>query len=430
MPEYYLKQMDFLKDMGKLSGEINFYSKKNKQILLDWLESVAIDWPISRRRYYATEIPLWYCKKCQHIIVPLKGKYYKPWMEGPPVKNCPKCGGAEFDGESRVLDTWFDSSISPLYILKYLDNVNFFKKAFPASLRPQGKEIVRTWLYYTLLRCYQLTKKPVFKDVWIHYHILDGKGRKMSKSLGNTIDPAQLLDKFGAEPIRLWAALEGNLTDTDFRCSENRIEGSGKFLTKLWNVAKFISLFPEPKSQGSLQPLDNWILFELDKLVREADDGYSKYDFHNSASKIRYFVWETFASHYMEIVKSRAYNQDRKFSEEEQEAALWTLNYVLDTVLKLLAPVAPFITYRLYMDLREKDVHVEEFPKAGETAMLSRTAGYEFKEFTTGELVEFNSNVWKAKREKNISLKDPIDGIEIPEKLKCIEKELRETHKI
>ena len=398
MPEYYLKQLDFLDDIKKVSDKINFYSEKNKQILLDWIRSVSIDWPISRRRYYATEIPLWYCK-CGETIVPEKGKYYKPWMEGPNVK-CPKCGGKDFEGETRVFDAWFDSSISPLYILKYLERPEFFKKAFPAGLRPQGKEIVRTWLYYTLLRCYQLTKKPIFKDVWIHYHILDGKGRKMSKSLGNTVDPAQLLDKFGAEPIRLWAVLEGNLTDTDFRCSEDRIQGTGKFLTKLWNVAKFISMFKEPKNQGKLQPLDNWILSESDKIVKEANEKYEKYDFHNPVSKTRFFIWEILASHYLELVKARAYNEEGKFSEEEQEAAVWTLNKVLDTVLRLLAPVAPFITYRLYMDLRGRDIHLEEFPKS---------EGLQFSEFETKELVEFNSNVWKTKKERGLSRLKPLE---------------------
>ncbi len=434
MPEYYLKQMDFLGDVKKVSDKIKFYSEKNKQLLLDWIKTVSIDWPISRRRVYATEIPLWYCKKCKDVIAPPKGKYYKPWKDQCPVKECAKCKGKEFEGETRVFDTWFDSSISPLYILKYGDDKKFFEKAFPATLRPQGKEIVRTWLFYTLLRCYQLTDKPIFQDVWIHYHILDGQGRKMSKSLGNVVDPAVLIDKFGAEPIRIWAALEGNLTDTDFMCSEEKIQGNGKFLTKLWNVARFISGLGEVKRddtdlQNSVQQgrkpklsvLDDWIVSEIDGLVEFSGKQFELYDFHNPGTKLRHFIWEIFASHYLEMVKSRAYNKEDKFSKEEQEAAVWTLNHVLDTTLKLLAPIVPFITYRIFKDMRGKDIHAERFPVP---------QGLKFEEFTTEELVGLNSTVWKAKKDKNLALKDGLDNFEVNKKFKSIGKELAEMHRI
>ncbi len=422
MPEYYVKQLDFLEDIRKLSDKINFYSKKNKQLLLDWISSVSIDWPVSRRRVYATEIPLWYCIKCGEAVVPPKGKYYQPWKDPPPINACAKCGGKEFRGEDRVFDTWFDSSISPLYILQFVENPEFFKRAFPATLRPQGKEIVRTWLYYTLLRCYQLTGKPVFDDVWIHYHILDGQGRKMSKSLGNVVDPAMLIDKFGAESVRLWAALEGNLVDTDFMCSEDKIQGNGKFLTKLWNVARFISGFGDvPKEQPKLAVLDQWILSELNQLTEFSKEHFEEYDFHNSAVRLRHFVWEIFASHYLELVKARVYNTDSKFTKEEQESAIWTLNQVLDILLKLLSPIVPFITYKIYKDLRGKDVHMEKFPVAEKI---------EFKEFTVEELVEINAAIWKEKRDKNLSLKDGLDSFDIPKKFKDVERELVGMHGI
>ncbi len=421
MSEYYVKQLDFLEDLRKLSDKINFYSKKNKQLLLDWINSVAIGWPVSRRRVYATEIPLWYCKKCKEVVVPEKGKYYKPWKDPSPVKSCKKCGSVEFDGETRVFDTWFDSSISPLYILKMVEDPEFFKKAFPATVRPQGKEIVRTWLYYTLLRVYQLTEKPAFRDVWIHYHILDGQGKKMAKSLGNVIDPSALIDNNGAEPIRLWAALEGNLTDTDFMCSEEKIKGNGKFLTKLWNVARFISGFEEVKTKPKkLSVLDEWILAEIDNLVKTTGKGFEEYDFHNPTVKVRHFIWEIFASHYLELVKSRVYNKENKFSKEEQNSAIWTLNRSLDLLLKLLAPVTPFITYRIYKDLREKDIHAEKFPEPEKI---------EFKGFATDELVELNSSIWKAKKEKGLAMKDPIE-FKVPEKFKIIELELKEMHNL
>jgi len=185
LSEYYLDQLDWRTDLKKeVANKTKFYAPKSKQILLDWINGLTMDWAVSRRRYYATEIPLWYCK-CGETIIPPKGEYYRPWLNKPPIKECPKCGGNEFKGEDRVFDTWFDSSISPFYVLHYEYNKSFFKRSHPCSLRPQGKEIVRTWLYYTLLRTYQLTKKPIFENAWIHNHILDEKGIKMSKSLGN-----------------------------------------------------------------------------------------------------------------------------------------------------------------------------------------------------------------------------------------------------
>ena len=417
MKEFYLKQIEFKEDMKKLSNKINFYSPKSKQILLDWIDSVSIDWPISRRRYYATEVPLWYCKKCNETFVPEKGKYYKPWKENPSVKKC-KCGSTEFQGDERVFDTWFDSSISPLYILKYSRNEEFFKNNSPCSLRPQGKEIVRTWLYYTLLKDYLLTNKPIFKDVWIHYHIVDENGKKMSKSIGNIIDPQKILQRYGAEAFRLWCVLEGNIDSTDLRCSYERIEGAGKTLTKLWNVARFISMFDNPENTDFTET-DKWIIGEINNLIEECDNSFKEYDFHNPLIKLKNFLWEIFASHYIEMVKVRAYNEENKFTDKEQESALWTLHYCLDILLRLFSPAIPIITYKLYSYLNNKDIHNLEYPKIN----------YKVKSaFETKDIVELNSFVWKAKRDNNKSLKDGLTSLTIPHYFEKISKEFQFMH--
>jgi len=423
MPEFYLKQLDSRKDMKKMAQDLNFFAPRSKQILLDWIESLTIDWPISRRRYYATEIPLWYCIKCNEVIVPEKGKYYQPWKEKPPQDKC-KCGNTEFKGEERVLDTWFDSSNSPLFILGYLRHPEFFDQHKPCSVRPQGKEIVRTWLYYTLLKGHLLTGERIFSDAWINYHIVDEKGEKMSKSKGNVIDPQDVLEKFGAEPFRLWAATEGNLEKTDFRCSFERIEGNSKTLTKLWNLARFISNFPltEPKN---FKPMlaDQWILNELNELMKFSREGFEKYDFHNPAIRIKSFLWNEFASHYLELVKGRAYNNDNDFSKEEQEAAIYTLHYCMDTLLKLLAPITPFITSFLYEKIHGKNIHNEEFPQ------LNVQKSFELP-FKGEELMQLNSDIWSEKKEKGISLNKEIPEFKIPEKFKELEKTLKNAHRI
>lgn len=418
MKEFYLKQLNVKKKLKEIAQKPHFYEESSRRILLDWIDSLATDWPISRRRYYATEIPLWYCKDCEYIIVPKKGKYYQPWKQKPPQKNCSKCKSKEFIGETRVFDTWFDSSISPLYILMYERDKAFFKKSSPCSLRPQGKEISRTWLYYTLLKCYLLTGKPIFKDVWINYHIVDERGYKMSKSKGNVIDPREVLDKFGAEPFRLWAAVEGNLTKTDFRCSFDRIEGAGKTLTKLWNIARFISMFPEKKST-KLTDLDKWIINEMNELIIFSKNQYEQYNFHDPAINIKHFIWETFASHYMELVKNRAYNSTKEFTKQEQDSACYTLHYCLDNILKLLAPITPIITYKIYKNLRKKDIHFERFPAESKKYKTL---------FSTKDIELLNSEIWKAKKDKGISLKEEIKSLTIPNKLKSIKKDLVMTH--
>lgn len=419
MTEFYVKQVDYKDKMQELAHKLNIFAPKSRQILLDWIDSVSIDWPITRRRFYATEVPLWYCKDCREPILPPKGKYYQPWKEDPPVDACPSCGKNEFEGETRVFDTWFDSSISPLYILKWSRNNLFFEKASPCTVRPQGKEIVRTWLYYTMLKCYLLTGKLIFKDAWINYHIVDDKGYKMSKSKGNVIDPREALDKYGAEPFRLWAAIEGNLHSTDFRCSFERIEGAGKTIMKLWNVARFISMFDSPEKPNNLKPIDEWMLAETNKLINLAKEKYERYDFHNPMVEIKHTLWETFASHYLELVKNRAYNSDNQFTGEEQQSALWTLNHVLDNLLKLMAPVLPMITYKIYQDLRGKDIHFEEFP----------SVEHEYTQlFTKDELIELNSTIWKTKKDAGLSLKNPLKALQIPEKFKQIEADLKSAH--
>jgi len=417
MEELYLKQLDFRDEMRRIAKEMRFYDDASRRILLDWIDSLAMDWPISRRRYYGTEIPLWYCKECKRPIVPPKGRYYQPWRESPPIEQCPECGSKEFVGEQRVLDTWFDSSSSALYILGYERDNEFFERGFPCTLRPQGKEIIRTWLYYTALKSYLLTGKKPFEEVWINYHVVDESGKKMSKSKGNVIDPSKVLDRFGAEPFRLWCALEGNLTKDDFRCSFDRIEGARKTLTKLWNVARFVSSFEQ--CDGSITcASDLAMLGELNRLTALCERGYDAYDFHNPTTEMRTFIWETFSSNYIELVKSRAYNDKNSFSEEERKSALSTLYLALKTLLRLLNPVMPFITEKIYRELWDDD-ELYQFPERIDVEAPVSMA----------DISEINHQVWKEKKDHGLSLKDGIKRLVVPESFRALEKDLMEAHR-
>ncbi len=417
MKEFYLKQKPFLREIKRLVKKIKFHPPEHKQILMNWIDSITIDWPISRRRYYGTEIPIWYCKRCGKANLPEPGAYYRPWKEKPPFKKCKFCKGKEFTGEQRTFDTWFDSSISALFISKFLEDKKFFKKVYPITIRPQAKDIVRTWLFYSLLRCFQLTKKLPFKHVWIMGYGVDEKGEKMSKSKGNVIDPLPLLKKYGADAFRFWGASEASL-GYDFRCSERRIASASKFITKLWNIARFISQFPIPK-KAKLEKTDRWILAELSNLIEACLKGYEDFNFFIPASKIREFAWNLFASHYVEMVKPRAYGQG--FGKAKQRAAWFTLHTCLKTLLLLLAPITPFVCEAIWLKLYgKKSIFLERFPKARWKSKLSKF---------TQKLVEFNSEVWETKKKKGLSLKDSIK-FEIPKELKIFEKDLRAMHNI
>ncbi|HVY01870.1 MAG TPA: valine--tRNA ligase [Candidatus Nanoarchaeia archaeon] len=440
MPEFYLKQLEFKEEVRKTANKINFYPKESKKILDSWIDSVAIDWPISRRRFYATPVPLWNEQEdklgSELIAIPKPGPYYQPWKQEVPkdaeiynkytgeklgIAKDSKFKDVKWTGETRVLDTWFDSSISELVMLKYKKDDKFFKKAYPANLRPQGKEIVRTWLYYTILRGYLETKEPCFTDTWIHQHILDAQGRKMSKSLGNGIDPQEIIRDFGAEAMRFWSAIEGDLSKQDLLCSKDKIKAELKTMNKLLNVAKFVMQFEKPNKKPKLVEIDELFISYIEDMIKQADKQYEIYDFHGPALKARAFLWDAYASHYIEIVKNRAYNQENKFSKEQSDSAKYTLYYLLENLLTILYPIIPQITSVISTDLGI-DLHVAEFPKGKE----AKEKDLKLIE----KIAQFNSNVWKAKREKNISLKESISGIEVPKELKAFEQDLKACHNL
>ena len=430
LEDYYLKQIDFKAKLLEYSKKIKFYPEMHRQILINWINSIAIDWPISRRRFYGTEIPIWYCKKCKFPQVPEAGKYYRPWEEEPPFDKCQNCNNKyEFVGEERIFDTWMDSSITPLHITKFSKNDIFYNNAYPTTIRPQGKDIIRTWLYYTLLRCIYLTGQLPWKNAWIMGYGVDDKGEKMSKSKGNVIDPLPIINKYGADTFRFWSASEANL-GYDFRCSEQKIINSQKFLSKLWNIGRFISnfeLIDEENKPQKLNTTDKWILAELDDISRKSINGYNELNFFVPSNTIREFTWNIFAAHYIELVKSRLYNES---DNEERKSALYTIHKCFKTILLLLEPICPFITYELWTKvyLNKKIIEEKRFPKTDN----------EFHEMTllTNKLIKFNSEIWNKKKEtisattkKPLSLKDPIKSI-IPNELELFSNDLIAMHNI
>ncbi|MBI2078436.1 MAG: valine--tRNA ligase [Euryarchaeota archaeon] len=417
LKEWYVKQVDYVADLKKAAHEMEFHPDKHRQILLDWIDTVTIDWPISRRRYYHTEIPVWYCKKCRTPHVPKPGPYYQPWKQKAPpeIAKCSKCGHGEMEGEEKVFDTWMDSSSSQFYVLHYQDDRAWFAKNYPCTVRCNGRDIIRTWLHYSSLKSQLLLGKAPYEHVWISGLGMDEKGRKMSKSLGNVIDPDEVLNEFGADAFRFWAASDSTTGD-DFRISKDRISGARKFLSKVHNVSRFVSAFPVKAGRpATLDPTDQWILAEANKLIAACRDAYAGFDFFTASNKLRDFVWNLFAPHYLEMAKRRAYAGDA--------SARWTLHTVLRAVLLLLAPISPFLPYTAAKQLYGIDVHRSLLPQpiTGVNATLADKT----------PLVEsFNSQVWKAKKEKGIPLSAPLSGVEVPAELSDFRRGFVEMHNL
>ena len=460
LKEWYVRQTHIQERMKELSNEINFVPSRNKQFLLDWMENITIDWPVSRRRWYHTEIPIWYSEDRTKVVTPPHGIYVQPWKDSPPSdsivldrENQKELGRFEdlklelgkLEGEEKVFDTWMDSSNSNLYVSGYLSNPELFERAFPTGVRPQGKEIVRTWLYYTLLKSTLLLDKPGFANVWIDGLGMDPWGRKMSKSLGNGIDASSVLEcgaggrtgswkikgpegkqvalqakKIGSECFRFWKAADAQVGD-DFQINPEQIElRYFGVLTKIFNVGRFASQFDFEadldKIPDNLENEDKWILAEFSELLEKAKKGYSDLDIYTSAQGIKTFSTGIFASHWLEMAKTRLYNEDA--------SATWTLHRIFRDLLSILSPICPFFTHHLSTTLYEKSsVEVDVFPESPITDTQSWTE-------KTDDLVEFNSVVWKAKKDAGVSLAAPISGHNVPSSLKEIKAALVAMHKL
>ena len=428
MNEYYVRQVDFIDELMKIAKETSFFPEHHRQILIDWQNRVTVDWPVSRRRFYGTELPIWYCNACNEPVLPEPGEphYYQPWKEDPPFTKCFKCGAeAGFTGEERTFDTWMDSSISGLQVIGYLYDEELFKKGFGNVMRPQGKDIVRTWLYYSLLRTYQLLKKPAFKEVWISGMVVDEKGERLSKSKGNSPPPIPFVKKYSADAMRLFGVLEAGL-GSDIRFSEDRLAGIAKFMTKLWNISRFISMFPSPENMNyaQLTPVDQWILTEANEMIERIIPECEVLDFHKPAIELRSFAWNFFADHIIEMLKGRCFNSTEIFSEEEQKSGWFVLHETLKVILRGLAPITPFITDGIYRELYDENgIHRAPFPSPNDEWKSDLTK-------FTDLILRTNTGFWKFKRESGISLRQGLPATYISEDLKPWAKDLQAMHGI
>ncbi|RAH13677.1 MAG: valine--tRNA ligase [Methanobacteriota archaeon] len=466
LKEWYVKQVHMQDKLTELVDEINFIPSRNKQYLIDWMENITIDWPISRRRWYHTEIPIWYSEDEMKVIVPPSGVYVQPWKDKPPMGSQvldreTKTYVGDFEdlksdlgvlvGEQKVFDTWMDSSNSNLFVSGYLSNEQMFEKAFPTGIRPQGKEIVRTWLYYTLLKSALLFEMPGFENVWIDGLGMDPWGRKMSKSLGNGIDADSVLEcgaggrtgswkirgpektvqlkanKIGSECFRLWKACDAQVGD-DFHINPEEIEKKYfGVLTKIFNVARFASQFNLPKNgletnPKSLSNEDQWILAEFSDVLKIVKLAWKRMDIYTAAQAIKNFSTGIFPSHWLEMVKSKLYDGD--------ENTAWTLHRIVKDLLTIFSPICPFFTHYLSTTLYGKSsVEIRDYPRLPIPELGETPLGENLRKITNS-LVSFNGDVWKVKKETGLSLNSPVSGIVIPEDLDVVKVALEKMHKL
>ena len=463
LKEWYVKQTHVIDRLFELSSNCNFIPERNRQFLHDWMDGISIDWPISRRRWYHTEVPIWYSEDSTKVIVPPRGTYVQPWRDMPPT------GSEVLDretrefvafyddiaeslgkivGETKVFDTWMDSSNSNLFVSGYLNNPKMFERAFPTALRPQGKEIVRTWLYYTMLKSALLLDKPAFNNIWIDGLGMDPWGRKMSKSLGNGIDADSVLEcgaggrtgswkirgpggkqvslkanKIGSECFRLWKACEAQVGD-DFHINPEEIESKYfGILTKIFNVARFASQFDVPDDldnlPDNLSNEDRWILCVFDKMMGDVHNFWSEMDIYNATQTIKAFATGVFPGHWLEMSKSRLYDGDH--------GATWTIHRIVRDLLISFSPVCPFFTDYLSTTLYgDSAVDATSFPLQVISSEIDTDAYLQL----TDLLIDFNSSTWKIKKEQGLSLKSEIHGIRIPSELGEFEDALISMHNL
>ncbi|MGB1754853.1 MAG: class I tRNA ligase family protein [Candidatus Thalassarchaeaceae archaeon] len=460
LKEWYVRQTHIQDRMRELIEDMEFHPIRNKQFLLDWMDNISIDWPISRRRWYHTEVPIWYSEDGEKIITPPAGVYVQPWKENPPsgsrvINRESREDLGSWDelssqlgqviGEEKVFDTWMDSSNSNLYVSGYLSDTELFSEAFPTGIRPQGKEIVRTWLYYTLLKSALLFDSPGFKHVWIDGLGMDPWGRKMSKSLGNGIDADSVLEcgaggrtgswkirgpdtivnlranKIGSECFRLWKACDAQVGD-DFQINPEDIEQKYfGVLTKLFNVARFSSQFDVPNDleeiPTNLAPEDEWILSEFQSVMKRVEKAWQEIDIYTAAQSLKNFSTGVLASHWLEMVKSRLYDGDN--------AAAWTLHRMVRDLLDAFSPICPFFSHYLSSTLYVRSaVEADSFP----TISLN----FESDGWTdiTESVMIFNSEVWRMKKEQGLSLNSEISNVNVPDSLHPLTVPLTRMHKL
>lgn len=331
------------------TGEIKLIPERMDKIYYNWTDNIR-DWCISRQLWWGHRIPAYYCEKCGEIIV----------SESVP-EACPKCGRTHPTQDPDTLDTWFSSALWPFSTLGWPEKTEDLQYFYPTNVLITGYDIIFFWVIRMIFSGYEEMGEKPFDTVLFHGLVRDSQGRKMSKSLGNGIDPLEIIDQYGADALRL-TLITGNAPGNDMRFYIERVEASRNFANKIWNASRFIMMQEDAgEGQGTLEPVDKWILSKLNTLVKDVTDNMEGFELGIAVQKVYDFLWDEFCDWYIEMVKPRLYNSDNA---ESKKAALWTLRTVLIQGLKLLHPYMPFITEEIFCTLQseEESIMISSWP--------------------------------------------------------------------
>ena len=338
------------------TGELKFVPERFDKIYLHWLENIR-DWCISRQIWWGHRIPAYYCDECGEMVV----SRTKP-------DACPKCGHAHMTQDEDTLDTWFSSALWPFSVLGWPEKTEDLDYFYPTDVLVTGYDIIFFWVIRMVFSGYAHTDKSPFHTVFIHGLVRDSLGRKMSKSLGNGIDPLEIIDQYGADALRM-TLVTGNAPGNDMRFYNERVEASRNFANKVWNASRFIMMNLDEKEltepeKGTFRPADQWIMSRCNSLVKDVTENMDKFELGIALSKLYDFIWDEFCDWYIEIAKTRTFRKEEE--PESARVAMWTLKTVLIQALKLLHPYMPFITEEIFCTLQEEE----------KTIMLSQWPNY------------------------------------------------------
>ena len=366
--QWFVKMDELIKPAVEAvkKGEIKLIPERMDKTYFNWTDNIR-DWCISRQLWWGHRIPAYYCDKCGEIVVA---------KEMPGV--CPKCGGTHFTQDPDTLDTWFSSALWPFSTLGWPEMTEDLKYFYPTDVLVTGYDIIFFWVIRMIFSGYEQMGEKPFHTVLFHGLVRDSQGRKMSKSLGNGIDPLEIIDQYGADALRL-TLITGNAPGNDMRFYYERVEASRNFANKVWNASRFIMMNmgqAEEKTgtrgwetsydniKAALEPADKWILSKLNTLIKDVTDNIDHYELGIAVQKVYDFIWDEFCDWYIEMVKPRLYQKDAA-GQESNNAALWTLKNVLIDALKLLHPYMPFITEEIFCTIQseEESIMISQWPE-------------------------------------------------------------------
>ena len=362
--QWFVKMDELIKPAVEAvkNGEIKLIPERMDKTYFNWTDNIK-DWCISRQLWWGHRIPAYYCDECGEIVVA---------KAMPEV--CPKCGCTHFTQDPDTLDTWFSSALWPFSTLGWPDKTEDLDYFYPTDVLVTGYDIIFFWVIRMIFSGYEQMGEKPFKTVLFHGLVRDSQGRKMSKSLGNGIDPLEVIDQYGADALRM-TLITGNAPGNDMRFYYERVEANRNFANKIWNASRFIMMNMEGKevtdASASLEPVDRWIISKLNTLVKDVTENMENFDLGIAVQKIYDFIWDEFCDWYIEMVKPRLYNSDDVVS---QNAALWTLKTVLIDALKLLHPYMPFITEEIFCTLQseEESIMISKWPEYTEDRTFAK----------------------------------------------------------